>query len=193
MHSLVTQLSRFRSAEDRVVEETDPAVLLGGVVDLLKPEALGRQIQLQIDAESGLPMIAVVANEIRQVLLNLILNAIQAVEEKGVIRVGVRRADEGEGILLWVSDTGPGISPDNLEKVFDPLYTSKSNGSGLGLAVARDLVHGHGGTINVDSTPGEGATFVVLLPKGGEPKEAIAGKGDRSRLDSRGLDLRGRV
>ena len=165
MHGLVMQLARFRSPESRTVEAADPAALLRGVVELLQPEALGRQIQLQLETEPDLPVIPVVANEIRQVLLNLILNAIQAIEEKGIVRVGVQRVSAGKGALFWVSDTGPGIAPDKVEKIFDPLYTTKANGSGLGLAVARDLVEGHGGTIRVESIPGQGAAFFVLLPE----------------------------
>jgi signal transduction histidine kinase len=164
MHGLVLQLSRFRGAENRVVESNDSVALLSSVVELIRPEAMGRQIEIDLEAESNLPNIDVVANEIRQVLLNLILNAVQAVDEKGTVRVGVRRGDDGSGILFWVSDTGPGIAPENVEKIFDPLYTSKKDGSGLGLAVARDLVQAHGGTIRVESQPGKGATFVVLFP-----------------------------
>lgn len=164
MQDLVGQLNRFRRAENRVVEATDPASLLRSVVDLLQTEAVGRQIQLELETEPDLPVIEMVPNEIRQVLLNLILNAVQAVEEKGVVRVGVRRAEGNREVAFWVSDTGPGIPPDDVEKIFDPLFTTKPNGSGLGLAVARDLVQSHGGTIDVKSTPGSGATFVVSIP-----------------------------
>lgn len=165
MHALVTQLSRFRSAENRMIEPTDPVALLKGVVELMKPEAIARQITLEFHGDS-LPLMPMVQNEMRQVLLNLILNAIQAVEEKGTVRVGVRHEESDDEIHFWISDSGPGISPGDLERIFDPLFTTKKNGSGLGLAVARDLVQGHGGSIRAESKPGEGTTFTVVLPGG---------------------------
>ncbi|MGH7820731.1 MAG: GAF domain-containing protein [Candidatus Binatia bacterium] len=163
MHSLVTQLSRFRSAGRGTPEPTDPAALVKSVVDLVNPEARSRQITLQVEAES-LPPVSIVANELRQVLLNLILNAIQAVEEKGTVKVGVCRPPNGGGTMFWVSDDGPGIEADKLDRIFDPLFTTKENGSGLGLAIARDLVQGNSGTIAVESESGKGATFTVTLP-----------------------------
>ncbi|MGH7857629.1 MAG: two-component system sensor histidine kinase NtrB, partial [Candidatus Binatia bacterium] len=165
MHSLVTQLSRFRSVGRGTPEPTEPAALVKSVADLVNPEARSRQITLQVEAES-LPPIEIVSNELRQVLLNLILNAIQAVEEKGTVRIGVCRPPDGNGTMFWVSDDGPGIPAERLERIFDPLFTTKENGSGLGLAIARDLVQGNGGTIAVESGPGKGATFTVLLSDG---------------------------
>jgi signal transduction histidine kinase len=164
MHELVNELSRFRNGERRAAESIDPEGLLRSVVDLLEPEAKSRQILLECEVPPALTSILVVGNEIRQVLMNLILNAIQAVEEKGLVRVGVRAVSPAGGTLFWVSDTGPGIPPEDLEKIFDPLYTTKENGSGLGLAVVRDLVESHGGTISVDSVQGKGTTFTVSLP-----------------------------
>lgn len=163
MHDLVAQLSRFRGAERQEPEPTDPTALLRGVTELLHAEAVTRGVRLEFHGEALAP-IPVVPNELRQVLLNLILNAIQAVRESGRVRVGVRRSEDERGALFWVSDDGPGIPAQELDRIFDPLYTTKPEGSGLGLAVARDLVHAQGGTIHVESQPGAGSTFTVFLP-----------------------------
>jgi signal transduction histidine kinase len=163
MHELVAQLSRFQSGERRPAELVEPAAILRNVVEMLRPEAASREITLEFQAEVG-PPVSVVANELRQVLVNLVLNAIQAVDRGGVVRTGVRRGEDGRGTCCWVSDTGPGISSDKLERIFDPLFTTKENGSGLGLAVARDLVKSNGGSIRVESAPGA-TTFTILLPE----------------------------
>lgn len=163
MQALVEQLSRFRRRDEPHAEPIEPSALVRSVVDLLRPEAVSRRIAIEIEQEEALPPIVVVVHEIRHVLVSLVLNALQAVEQHGFVRVGARR-DETGAVRLWVSDSGPGIPPDRLERIFDPLYTTKENGSGLGLAVARDLVGAHGGSLVVESTVGAGATFTVVLP-----------------------------
>ena len=165
MHSLVLQLSRFRASGQPNAEPTNPSELVTSVVELVRPEARSREITIEVEAPP-LPPVSLVANEIRQVLLNLLLNALQAVEERGTIRVSVDR-DAGGTTRFRVADDGPGIAADRLERIFDALYTTKSSGSGLGLAIAKDLVQGRGGTIQVESEPGQGAIFTVSFPSAG--------------------------
>jgi signal transduction histidine kinase len=164
MYRLVTQLNRFDRMEEREEVATSPEELLKSVFELVKPEAASRGVRFEIESAPA-PSIAVVANELRQVFLNLILNAIEAVDESGgSVRVGVGPDESGRGAVFWVSDNGPGIPPDNLETVFHPLYTTREHGTGLGLAVARDLVRAHDGTIQITSTMGKGTTFTVTIP-----------------------------
>ena len=110
----------------------------------------------------GLPACWVDGAQIHQVLLNLLLNAEQAVGESGTILVTTGR--EGDWLTLEVSDSGPGIAPDQVERVFDPFYTTKPEGSGLGLAVVRRITTEHRGRIRVTASPWGGAAVAVCLP-----------------------------
>ncbi len=98
-----------------------------------------------------------------QVMQNLITNAIQAMPAGGSLTIRGGRDDEGM-IGLEVADTGGGISPENMEKLFQPLFTTKAKGIGLGLVVCKNLVEANGGRIEVKSAPGQGTTFTVTLP-----------------------------
>ncbi len=102
---------------------------------------------------------------LRQVVLNLMTNALQAVDRGGVIEVAAE-ADQNE-IRIRVSDNGPGIAPENMDKIFNPFFTTKppGQGTGLGLSLCHNLVSGMGGRIRVDSQPGKGAAFTVHLPR----------------------------
>ncbi len=112
----------------------------------------------------GLPEIEADPVQIRQVVTNLVINAMQSISGPGTIRV--LTAAEGSTVLLSVEDTGSGMSPEVLRRVFDPFFTTKDvgEGTGLGLAVVQGIVSGHGGSIEVDSEPSRGSTFRVRLP-----------------------------
>jgi signal transduction histidine kinase len=105
------------------------------------------------------------AQQIEQVLVNLIQNAIQAMPDGGTLRVSLSQADQA--IALGVQDTGVGIPPENLTRIFDPFFTTKSagEGTGLGLSVSYGIIARHHGQITVDSIIGQGTTFTILLPK----------------------------
>lgn len=107
-------------------------------------------------------------NEMQQVLINLVVNAIQAMPDGGTLSLDAADwdlADNPVGVALTVSDTGPGIAPDQQARIFDPFYTTKSGvGTGLGLPISVSLIHRYGGRITVDSSPGKGAAFTMWLP-----------------------------
>ena len=98
-----------------------------------------------------------------QVFLNLFLNALAAMDRGGVLSVGVTRHDE-DSLRVTVTDTGAGIRKEDLGRVFDPYYTTKPSGTGLGLAIVHRIVEAHGGEIRLESEPGKGTTFTILLP-----------------------------
>jgi signal transduction histidine kinase len=125
-------------------------------------EGAGATISLP-DAQSAAVIVRGDADALEQVLLNIMLNAAHAVSPGGRIVVSMTEAG-GEAVLL-VADDGAGIGEDELDRVFDPLYTTRSDGVGLGLAIARRLVEAHGGTITLTSTPGAGATARITLPQ----------------------------
>jgi two-component system NtrC family sensor kinase len=102
--------------------------------------------------------------ELRQAVVNLALNAMEAMGEGGTLVIETRTADGGRTVEIAVQDSGPGVSPENLRKIFDPFFTTKEKGTGLGLSVVYGIVQRHGGRIEVESAPGHGARFVIRLP-----------------------------
>jgi signal transduction histidine kinase len=149
---------------------TSLARLLSETVELMRP-ALGRKnVEVEARVEGDLPEIQVDAAKIRQVLVNLIQNAGEAMGEKGghvTVRASALPSDDG--IVLVVEDDGPGISRGDLEHLFEPFFTTKFTGTGLGLTISKGLIEQHGGRIEVDSEPGRGTTFFVFLPSGAPP------------------------
>jgi signal transduction histidine kinase len=120
------------------------------------------KMQLRIIAPPDLPLIRADRNHLKQVLLNLVLNGMQAMPEGGTLTIEASADDLN--LFLDVTDTGTGIQPADLAKIFDPYFTTKTTGSGLGLAIARRIVEAHGGNILVKSERGHGSRFRVTLP-----------------------------
>ena len=107
----------------------------------------------------------------RQVVLNLLLNAAQAMPEGGAIdlKIDEVRGQDGDWARVSVRDSGAGIAADILDKLFTPFFTTKEDGTGLGLVTSRKIVEAHGGRLTVDSVPGEGACFTIALPRQANP------------------------
>lgn len=125
--------------------------------------------QMECDLAPDLPKVLAVGGEINQVLVNLVVNAAQAIAEKGDLspgRITVRTRNLGQEVELTVADTGSGIPPGNLKQVFEMFFTTKApgKGTGQGLAISRAIIHRHGGQISVESEPGSGACFHIRLP-----------------------------
>lgn len=130
-------------------------------VALARQQVLSRPIEVQLVKEGELPPVEHDAAQIQQVLLNLLLNAIQAMDGRG--RVAVILGRDGDRVLARVQDTGRGIAPQDLDKLFRPFFTTKGQGTGLGLSLARRIVENHGGRIEVESVQGRGTEFKVWL------------------------------
>ena len=130
---------------------------------LMQEAAKEKGVTIIDSLQSDLPPIEADRNQIKQVLLNLIKNAMEAIE--GEVRITLVTGVTNEHIWFSVQDTGKGINPEPLGKIFDPFFTTKDKGTGLGLAVINKIVIDHQGTIEVKSTPGEGSTFTVRLPE----------------------------
>lgn len=148
-----TELRKRRVDVRHVVEHSlrliDAEVVKQGIV--IESSAIPERLEIEIDED-----------KFTQVLLNLYLNAVQAMDGGGALRVSVCR--QGNQVVWTVSDTGSGIPPEHLAHVFDPYFTTKPGGVGLGLANVHKLVEAHGGEIHVTSTPGKGTAFRIVLP-----------------------------
>src|SRR5208337_4474781 len=131
-------------------------------VMLARQQVLSKPIKIEFQNAPDLPEVEHDSDQIHQVLLNLLLNGVQALEGEGTVQVEIGSRDECATIL--VSDTGRGIPPQNLANIFRPFYTTKGNGTGLGLSLARRIVEEHHGRIEVISVVGKGSKFTVLLP-----------------------------
>ncbi len=125
--------------------------------------SIGRRVQIQLELASDLPPVEGDATQLEQVVVNLVLNAARMVEDRGgTVTIAAHR--EGAGVVLEVTDDGAGMDEATRAKVFEPFFTTRGPGHGLGLAAAAGLVKAHGGRIGVRSAPGRGATFTVELP-----------------------------
>jgi signal transduction histidine kinase len=155
------------------LEATDPGELAQEVVRLLHPETRKGNVTLKVERDSDTPKLMVVRDRLHQVLLNLLLNAIHASPEGGEVLVRTYPHPSGDSVCIEVTDHGSGIPEEHLAQIFDPFFTTKGpdQGSGLGLMICHRVVDDHGGSIEVRSRPGDGATFCVRLPLDGRAAE----------------------
>ena len=172
IRGLVEAMSRLGRGGAGPVTSRSP-VSIGEVVEqvtrLLARETERAGVRVELEIERGLPPVAAAREQIHQVVLNLTLNAIQASPGGGAISIRVERHEtEGgtDGVRLVVRDAGEGISSEHLERIFDPFFTTKDpdQGTGLGLMISHQIITDHGGAIEVESEPGQGACFIVSLP-----------------------------
>jgi len=142
------------------------AELMRKTITLLKGD-MPANVSLQVDVPQEIRA-NLDGQRIQQVLINLIQNAIQAMEEGGTVRIAADQPEGPETFRLQISDCGKGIAKSDLKKIFDPFFTTKdvSSGSGLGLSISHGIIEQHNGRINVESRPGEGTTFSITLPTG---------------------------
>ncbi len=135
-----------------------------------RQQAVTKRIMIELDKGDDIPPVDHDPNQINQVFLNLLLNAIQAMDKLGSIFVTLRQ--DKEAVLITVADEGKGIPPEVLPNIFRPFFTTKGHGTGLGLSLARRIVEAHGGTITVRSEVAKGTQFVIRLPVAGSAAQA---------------------
>jgi signal transduction histidine kinase len=165
----ITQINRIltdllETARPRAPEirSSDLNTTVEHAVMLARQQVLSKPIKIEFTPADELPEVDHDSDQIHQVLLNLLLNSVQAIDDSGTVRVTLLQ--QGDDALVTVSDTGRGIPPEHLPNIFRPFYTTKGNGTGLGLSLARRIVEEHHGQISVESSSGKGTTFSVLLP-----------------------------
>ena len=154
----------FARRMEHRLDDVDINHVLNQTIELLQNHAQINNIQINKDLQPDLPIIASDQSQLQQVFLNMVNNAIDAIEKDGLIEVKTRRKDSQ--VVVSIKDNGPGISKENLKKVFDPFFTTKEagKGTGLGLSVSYNIIEKLGGVITVDSKISEGTVFSVKLP-----------------------------
>ncbi len=164
--NIVNNLLNFsRTGSATEFGEVNVARVMDDTLQLLEPQLRRSQIEIVRDYAKDAPEVYGNAGKLQQVFTNLLLNARDAIPDGGRIVVSTSTADDGS-LIAEISDTGIGIAPENVAKIYDPFYTTKGvgQGTGLGLAVSYGIVQEHAGRISVDSTPGDGTTFRITLP-----------------------------
>jgi two-component system NtrC family sensor kinase len=154
------------------LEREDLGAIATAVMEFARAELSKAGIALELAVAAGLPDVAADENQLRQALLNLVRNAKEAMPSGGILRVEVG-AGAGQ-VRVAVADTGAGIAPDHLGKIFDPFFSTKEKGTGLGLALVQQILAEHGGRVEVASPPGGGTTFSLLLPALGRDAPVVA-------------------
>ena len=162
LNAIVEQFIALARPLPLTLGRVDVTELLRELAALMEPEARTTGVELRLAAPAGLPAVTADRDHLKQVLLNLVVNALQAMGAGGTLTLGARA--ERERVTLVVADTGPGLAPDVLARVFDPYFTTKPGGLGLGLTIARRIAEAHGGALEVESRPGEGTRFLLSLP-----------------------------
>lgn len=162
METAIQDLLNYARPSPARLSRLDLNAIVERALRLVEPRAERSGVLIHRDLASGLPHLQVDPEQIGQVLINLVLNGIEAMVAGGHLEVETRRT--GAAIQVVVNDSGPGISPAERERVFRPFYTTKHTGTGLGLAIVRQIVERHGGGVSVGEAPQGGAQFVVSLP-----------------------------
>ena len=136
------------------------------MVDIYREDFQDKQIALDVNLSSTLPSIEADSQQLKQVFVNLFANAMQAMPGGGTLTVITEPwpTADGEGVAITISDTGGGVPQEVLENIFNPFFTTKREGTGLGLALSKRLIEGHGGAIEVINREGDGVTFILRLP-----------------------------
>jgi signal transduction histidine kinase len=166
---IIQELLEF--ARDKEPRKTPASItsILQKSLNILENEFRLRHIRVEKDLTPDLPESCIDANQLEQVFVNLLLNAAQAIDENGAISIRTRMNPARHELAVDITDTGCGIPAENLGKIFEPFFSTKKNGSGLGLAVSFGIIKNHQGRIEVSSRPGQGSQFTVALPASRKP------------------------
>ncbi len=160
LNNILTNILIFARPERVNLKPITFRDLLRSVLEIIDP--ILRSSNVQIDVTDKDPLLMADGDLLRQALLNLFINAIQAMPEGGNISVDLK--EDGGYTSFIIKDTGTGIEPEIIDRIFDPFFTTKPTGTGLGLTITARIVQAHGGFINVESRPGEGTTFILSIP-----------------------------
>jgi two-component system sensor histidine kinase HydH len=162
VNRVISELLEFARPSDLKLKTTDIVKLIEHATGIVAQEAAFAGVTMVKQFGHNPPPVMIDPDRITQVILNLLINAVQAMEKGGQLTVETRR--ENESIVIDISDTGPGISPKDQSNVFNPYFTTKKKGTGLGLAIVHKIVEDHGGSIRIHSEEGHGTRVSMSLP-----------------------------
>ena len=172
INHILTDLLQTARPHPPEIRPSDLNTTVEHAIMLARQQVISKPIQIELHKDPTLPLVEHDSDQIHQVLLNLLLNAVQAIETSGTVRVEL--SSLGGNAAVSVTDTGRGIAPEHLPNIFRPFYTTKGNGTGLGLSLARRIIEEHHGRIEVSSEVGKGAKFLLTLPLSQEAEQFAA-------------------
>jgi signal transduction histidine kinase len=165
LNATLSDFLLFARPREPTRQKGDIGKVVERVSALLQDERNGRRgLQVDVRVDPTVPQVTFDADQLTQVLWNIARNGVEAMQGQGQLSLNVGRRN-GE-VRITVSDTGPGISPDEQRRIFQPFISKKAGGTGLGLAIAQRIVSAHGGRIDLESAPGQGSHFTICLPVG---------------------------
>jgi len=162
--SLLTDILNYTRPRQLFPEPTDLGHLIGDVHQMIAEGLEGRGITYRQRVETPLSDVSVDVDQFKQVLINLLKNAYQAMPAGGELAVFLRNKPDDKNVEIEIRDTGEGIPPEIQDKLFRPYFTTKTTGTGLGLAISKQIIERHGGTIALDSKKGTGTSVLIRLP-----------------------------
>lgn len=162
MNRILEDLLDYSRSKPLEIEETDLKMLVDSVLGLFAKRAVNEQVEMHIEVPQGIK-VCLDRRRLKQVLINLMINALEAMSTSSVKRLHIKARESADGVELTVSDTGEGMSAEQLPHLFEPFFTTKTQGIGLGLYVSDKIMREHGGRIDVSSTKGEGTTFTLFF------------------------------
>jgi two-component system NtrC family sensor kinase len=164
MNKAISDLLIYAQPSPPVLEIVDVAYMVAAALRFVEPQAQNSSVTITKKIDQNLPPILADRKQVEQVLINLYINAIQAMPEGGQMMIRCWQDSDDRRVRISVADTGPGISREKQADIFKPFYTTKAKGSGLGLAICRRIMQEHRGRIELDSEPGRGTTFTLTFP-----------------------------
>ena len=165
LQNLLEDFLRFVRVQDLRLEPTDLNLVVEELRDFCEPQAMAQGIIVRSHSADDLPRVLLDVDLFKQALLNLFINARQAMPDGGELILTTRR--DGAWVVLDVTDTGLGMTDEVRSRIFDAFYSTRPGGSGLGLPTTRKIIEAHGGDIRVESEPGKGSQFTIRLPEAG--------------------------
>ena len=165
LNSVVTQFLNYAKPFNMNLKHHDINQIVKKAISIVRTNNLSERVELEEDLRPDLPAVILDAEQIIQVILNIVLNAIEAMPEGGRLTLKTRRIarDEGDAVSISIRDTGRGIGKEDIRNVFKPFFTTRERGVGLGLAICERIIRNHGGDIRVKSIPGQGSIFHIRL------------------------------
>jgi two-component system NtrC family sensor kinase len=170
---IVKDLLEFARPKEPTMEIVNINAVLERSLDMLVKQAVFQNVEVTKSLAGDIPTIIADGDQLQQVFMNIIINACEAMEGGGRLKLSTHHDEINRKIIVEIEDTGCGIPEENTDRVFEPFFTTKEvgKGTGLGLAVSYGIITKHRGTISVESEDGQGATFVIKLPLGTEEDE----------------------